>query len=146
MKGRGIIYGESDNDMPPTLDGMLVEDFVRCEREYRVYCGRRRGCSDIEILHIDCKIVREGHDGCLIRNARTSRFVSSRNNKVLNGYAVKRQSISASEAVGLNLAAVDVGVDSDGRAWVFETNTKPGFENTPARQHVKEIWESVRND
>ncbi len=55
---------------------------------------------------------------------------------------VREEARKAIGVLGLDFGAVDVGLDEQGRAWVFEVNTAPGIEgNTLLRyaSHIKEF-------
>ena len=87
------------------------------------------------VVHVCVKIPEPGTEHQVIRNASNSRFVVCRGNRV-KSLDVKTQALAAVEHTGLYRAAVDVGLDSEGRAWIWETNTKPAI----TRDYVRRLW------
>lgn len=111
----------------------FLESIVVCEREYRVFVVNG------DIIHVCAKIPDPGTEDQVIRNASNSKFIACRDNKV-RSRDVKDQALAAAEACGLYRAAVDVGLDAEGKAWIWETNTRPAI----SRDYVRDAWNGVR--
>ena len=128
--GRGIILVNNANELP---DAPLYTQYVNKKYEYRVHCSRDEGVFDWQE-----KAKRHDADNAnfKIRNLENG-FIFKRDGVVLPE-DVKKQSLLAFAASGLNFGAVDIIYnEQQEKAYVLEINTAPGLEGTTLQKYAE---------
>lgn len=121
--GRGIVIAKNNLDL---VQAPLYTKRVKKQEEYRVHIFRGG------VIDVAQKRLRRGFAGHADRNAYVRNFHNGwihAHDNVVCPDSVKEISIQATQALGLDFGAVDVGLTAKGLPFVFEVNTAPGLEN-----------------
>jgi glutathione synthase/RimK-type ligase-like ATP-grasp enzyme len=131
-EGRGIVVAEAPDQI---VAAPLYTRYTKKRKEFRVHVFNG------EVIDVQEKRKRQDHDGdrdTRIRNTANG-YVFCREN-VVEPEGLRALALSAVQALGYNMGAVDVGWNErDNRCFVLEVNSTPGMEGTTLQKYADAI-------
>lgn len=121
--GKGIVIAKSAADL---VYAPLYTERIRKKDEFRVHVFGDQ-VIDVAEKRLKRGKATEENRNAFVRNHENGWIFAHEN--VVCPENVKNEALKAVRALGLDFGAVDVGVDKNGVAYVFEVNTAPGLEN-----------------
>lgn len=127
--GQGIQVIQPGDSLPYAP---LYTVFFDKVTEYRVHA------THTDVFDFQAKLKRQGQDADRYVHNYDNGRVFCRNNIELPDSAAEA-SVAAVNALGLDFGAVDVGVDSEGNAAVFEVNSAPSLQGKTLKSYTRMI-------
>jgi glutathione synthase/RimK-type ligase-like ATP-grasp enzyme len=136
-EGRGIVLAETPEQV---VAAPLYTKYIKKKKEFRVHVFNG------EVIDVQEKRKRKEYEGerdTRVRNTANG-YVFCRDG-ISEPDSLRAISISAVQALGYQLGAVDVGFNErDNRAFVLEVNATPGMEGTTLQKYASAIAEWYR--
>lgn len=129
-------WRQAGSPVPDFGPARLFTRYFKKSREVRVHVAKG------EVIATAEKLKRLGQPGDYWVRSHTRGWIFAEARAPLGeADEVARRAV---EAIGLDFGAVDIGIDSDGRAVVFEVNTAPGLEGRTLEAYVNYFRENER--
>lgn len=135
-------FHEGGSDLAANREhGDYYVKHVETAHEYRVYVFREETIGTgfkvpcEQEYHPFLRSVKHGWDWTY-RLATVNRYESR--------HVARREAIKAVKAVGYDLGGVDVGITPEGKAIVFEVNSRPGLDEYSAARYADTLMEYAR--
>lgn len=124
--GKGVVIATNPSEV---VNAPLYTKGISVDSEIRVHIG------DGEVIDVSWKLRRRGvENNPDIRNHQNG-WVFCRQGLELQD-SVRDLALSAYNVLGLDFGAVDICVDTEGKAYILEVNTAPGITGTTLERYV----------